>query len=168
MNGKASNSYHSPRKILRCKILRRGAADEKGAAGGFAECPQDASCRDEKAWFVLFPYSIAKKALGRKHLPTIGGCGSIRHTKKKRSLGSPRASKKICPGKDFGRRRRRRKRKQLGILPSCFVTRLAATWCGRQELNLHGVTHKILSLARLPVPPRPHILLFCPLGSRPR
>ena len=29
-------------------------------------------------------------------------------------------------------------------------------WCGRQELNLHGVTHKILSLARLPVPPRPH------------
>ena len=28
-------------------------------------------------------------------------------------------------------------------------------WCGRQELNLHGVTHKILSLARLPVPPRP-------------
>ena len=35
-------------------------------------------------------------------------------------------------------------------------------WCGRQELNLHGVTHKILSLARLPVPPRPHILLFFP------
>ena len=29
-------------------------------------------------------------------------------------------------------------------------------WCGRQELNLHGVSHKILSLARLPVPPRPH------------
>ena len=29
-------------------------------------------------------------------------------------------------------------------------------WCGRQELNLHGGTHKILSLARLPVPPRPH------------
>ena len=49
MNGKASNSYHSPRKILRCKILRRGAADGKGASVGFAECPQDASCRDEKA-----------------------------------------------------------------------------------------------------------------------
>ena len=30
-------------------------------------------------------------------------------------------------------------------------------WCGRQELNLHGVNHKILSLARLPVPPRPHL-----------
>ena len=30
-------------------------------------------------------------------------------------------------------------------------------WCGRQELNLHGVSHKILSLARLPVPPRPRI-----------
>ena len=29
-------------------------------------------------------------------------------------------------------------------------------WCGRQGLNLHGVTHKFLSLARLPVPPRPH------------
>ena len=63
MNGKASNSYHSPRKILQCKILRRGAADEKGAAVGFAECPQDASCRDEKAWFVLFPYSIMIKML---------------------------------------------------------------------------------------------------------
>ena len=35
-------------------------------------------------------------------------------------------------------------------------------WCGRQELNLHGVTHKILSLARLPVPPRPHIPLSAP------
>ena len=35
----------------------------------------------------------------------------------------------------------------------CIITRF---WCGRQELNLHGVTHKILSLARLPVPPRPH------------
>ena len=30
-------------------------------------------------------------------------------------------------------------------------------WCGRQELNLHGISHKILSLARLPVPPRPRI-----------
>ena len=42
------------------------------------------------------------------------------------------------------------------------------SWCGRQELNLHGVTHKILSLARLPVPPRPLIyalqaLLFYPI-----
>ena len=27
-------------------------------------------------------------------------------------------------------------------------------WCTRQELNLHGVNHKILSLARLPIPPR--------------
>ena len=65
MNGKASNSYHSPRKILRCKILRRGAADEKGAAVGFAECPHDASCRDEKAWFVFFHYSMDMEISGR-------------------------------------------------------------------------------------------------------
>ena len=26
-------------------------------------------------------------------------------------------------------------------------------WCGQQDLNLHGVNHKILSLARLPIPP---------------
>lgn len=30
----------------------------------------------------------------------------------------------------------------------------ARLWCTRQELNLHGVNHKILSLARLPIPPR--------------
>ena len=27
------------------------------------------------------------------------------------------------------------------------------TWCTQQELNLHGSLHKILSLARLPIPP---------------
>ena len=37
-----------------------------------------------------------------------------------------------------------------------YLVRIILTWCGRQELNLHGVSHKILSLARLPVPPRPH------------
>ncbi len=37
-----------------------------------------------------------------------------------------------------------------------YLVRIILIWCGRQELNLHGVTHKILSLARLPVPPRPH------------
>ncbi len=36
--------------------------------------------------------------------------------------------------------------------------RIMLTWCTRQELNLHGVNHKILSLARLPIPPRVHIL----------
>ena len=30
--------------------------------------------------------------------------------------------------------------------PLCF-------WCTQQELNLHGSLHKILSLARLPIPP---------------
>ncbi len=37
-----------------------------------------------------------------------------------------------------------------------FLYKILHIWCGRQELNLHGITHKILSLARLPVPPRPH------------
>ena len=37
------------------------------------------------------------------------------------------------------------------------TTQSLLSWCGRQELNLHGVNHKILSLARLPVPPRPHL-----------
>ena len=44
-----------------------------------------------------------------------------------------------------------------------FWFNLRCHWCGRQELNLHGVTHKILSLARLPVPPRPrltHIIIY--------
>ena len=45
--------------------------------------------------------------------------------------------------------------KEKGHLCKIFCIN-ALLWCGRQELNLHGVTHKILSLARLPVPPRPH------------
>lgn len=28
-------------------------------------------------------------------------------------------------------------------------------WCGRRDLNPHGVTHQVLSLARLPIPPLP-------------
>ena len=42
---------------------------------------------------------------------------------------------------------------------TCYddLVRIIMIWCGRQELNLHGVNHKILSLARLPVPPRPRI-----------
>ncbi len=35
-----------------------------------------------------------------------------------------------------------------------FGFNLCLSWCTRQELNLHGVNHKILSLARLPIPPR--------------
>ena len=31
-----------------------------------------------------------------------------------------------------------------------------AEWCGRRDLNPHDQGHQILSLARLPVPPRPH------------
>jgi hypothetical protein len=28
-------------------------------------------------------------------------------------------------------------------------------WCGRKDLNLHGLPHLVLSQARPPVPPRP-------------
>ena len=31
-------------------------------------------------------------------------------------------------------------------------------WCGREDLNLHTVRHQILSLACLPIPPRPRLL----------
>ena len=37
------------------------------------------------------------------------------------------------------------------------TARMLFFWCGRQDLNLHGGTHQILSLARLPIPPRPQI-----------
>lgn len=40
------------------------------------------------------------------------------------------------------------------IKESAVNTALSFLWCTRQELNLHGVNHKILSLARLPIPPR--------------
>ena len=62
-----------------------------------------------------------------------------------------------------------------------FLYKILHKWCDRQELNLHGVSHKILSLARLPVPPRSHFILqritlytnplclstfFCPLSLK--
>jgi hypothetical protein len=28
-------------------------------------------------------------------------------------------------------------------------------WCGREDLNLHGLPHYHLKVARLPIPPRP-------------
>ena len=31
-------------------------------------------------------------------------------------------------------------------------------WCGREDSNLHGLLHSDLNAARLPVPPRPHVL----------
>src|SRR5581483_9077015 len=34
-------------------------------------------------------------------------------------------------------------------------------WCGRSESNRHTLRYQILSLARLPVPPRPHESRFC-------
>ena len=37
--------------------------------------------------------------------------------------------------------------------------RIAANrvWCGRKDLNLHEFPHQNLNLARLPIPPRPHV-----------
>ena len=32
-------------------------------------------------------------------------------------------------------------------------------WCGRGELNPQGLPHSILSAARLPISPRPHIFV---------
>ena len=34
-----------------------------------------------------------------------------------------------------------------------FLRHFDPFWCTQQELNLHGSLHKILSLARLPIPP---------------
>ena len=36
------------------------------------------------------------------------------------------------------------------------ISRTAVCWCGRRDLNPHDLRHEILSLACLPVPPRPH------------
>ena len=38
-------------------------------------------------------------------------------------------------------------------------------WCEREDLNLHGLPHYHLKVARLPISPRPHILLSCSLVS---
>ena len=39
-------------------------------------------------------------------------------------------------------------------------------WCGREESNLHALRHQILSLACLPVPPRP-LKVVRPPGFEP-
>src|ERR1700761_1284041 len=43
---------------------------------------------------------------------------------------------------------------------SCFPRSVAAgkRWCGRRDLNPHGLLRQILSLVRLPVSPLPHLL----------
>lgn len=33
------------------------------------------------------------------------------------------------------------------------------SWCGREDLNLHPLQDYHLKVARLPIPPRPHIML---------
>ena len=40
-------------------------------------------------------------------------------------------------------------------------------WCGREESNLHALRHQILSLACLPVPPRPQTKMVRPPGFEP-
>lgn len=31
-------------------------------------------------------------------------------------------------------------------------------WCGREDSNFHGLPHSDLNAARLPIPPRPHVV----------
>ena len=33
-------------------------------------------------------------------------------------------------------------------------------WCGRQDLNLHALRHMSLNHTCLPIPPRPHLLVY--------
>ena len=56
--GALNHTAASPKYFLWKRFWRKGTADGKGAAFGFAECLQDASCRDAKGAFVLFPYSM--------------------------------------------------------------------------------------------------------------
>src|SRR5216110_2861484 len=32
-------------------------------------------------------------------------------------------------------------------------------WCGREDSNFHALRHSDLNAARLPIPPRPHIMV---------
>ena len=36
----------------------------------------------------------------------------------------------------------------------------SSLWCGRQDLNLHGLLHSLLKAARIPIPPRPRLFLL--------
>jgi hypothetical protein len=38
-------------------------------------------------------------------------------------------------------------------------------WCGREDSNFHGLPHSDLNAARLPIPPRPHVVEADLLGS---
>ena len=46
-----------------------------------------------------------------------------------------------------------RRRQATGNGPTAASRR---RWCGRRDLNPHGLRHQILNLACLPIPPRPH------------
>ena len=38
-------------------------------------------------------------------------------------------------------------------------------WCGREDSNFHGFPHSDLNAARLPIPPRPHVVEACNLPA---
>ena len=49
-----------------------------------------------------------------------------------------------------------------------FEARAKGSWCGRRDLNPHGLRHQNLNLACLPIPPRPQPdagRAFAPSGS---
>ena len=50
------------------------------------------------------------------------------------------------------------------IAVSCRLIRPTGRWCGRRDLNPHGLRHQNLNLACLPIPPRPPV----GLPARPR
>ncbi len=43
------------------------------------------------------------------------------------------------------------RRLDLQLMTGCF-------WCGREDSNFHGLPHSDLNAARLPIPPRPHVV----------
>ena len=92
--------------------------------------------------------------------------GNFRHVKNPDTLCKYLLPANSLPGKLLNIRKRRdlpplklfkHKRKSEPFACNKYPVRIILTWCDRQELNLHGVSHKILSLARLPVPPRSHL-----------
>ena len=64
-------------------------------------------------------------------------------------------------GKAFSSRKTAPTLKSLRVVGSYqkekHQNRCFSVWCGRRDLNPHGVTHRNLKPARLPISPRPHI-----------
>src|SRR5690606_8213405 len=45
-------------------------------------------------------------------------------------------------------------RTEISSRQRCMVAHPREVWCARQDLNLHGLLHYHLKVARLPIPPR--------------